>query len=110
MTAKFKHHSKVNVPFWLKGDVWTDNSYQHDTCPKVTFFTELKHEGTTYDLNVWVNYPKPAQRECKGSAPFVVEVYDVDKVSSEFHPAGSANECRRLVNDMLEKFGREERV
>jgi hypothetical protein len=71
--TQFKEHEEVERPTWL-GEQWEDNSWHNDAMPHASLYLREAKEGDTYPMptvEVWVNYPKPDDREIGTRYEFV---------------------------------------
>ncbi len=103
----YYQHPGIEIPKFLQGDKWVDNSWRNDTCAK----SELELDATTMEsIRVWVEREDKADREYpEDGARFVVEHVR----NEEEHTSGEARvlyqgESEGIAESAVEEFLRTE--
>jgi hypothetical protein len=66
----YRQHPTCEIPPFLQGEGWFDNSWRNDTCANSLFEFD---EATQEALRVWVAEEKPADREYPDGPRYIVE-------------------------------------
>lgn len=107
---KYKEYQNTTIPDFLTGPEWVDESWHHDAAAHSRY---LLPDDSPYEMWVWVQADKVADREYPDEPKYWVSIYDKtsgdlierkENAELETETARTKTECQAIIKRMLESI------